>query len=58
VNLKCRKCGCQIKPGQLYIRKPLDHPDFDLDEHRSWPRHVACPNEREIAHAKRMGREP
>jgi hypothetical protein len=39
-NLKCAKCGCRIKPGQLYIAKG--------------PRHVACPNEREIAHAKRM----
>jgi hypothetical protein len=43
-NLKCAKCGCRIKPGQLYIVRG--------------PRHVACPNEREIAHAKRMGRMP
>jgi hypothetical protein len=45
-NLKCAKCGCQIKPRQLYIRGPRA------------PRHVACPRPHEIAHAKRVGREP
>ena len=50
MNLKCAKCGCRIKSGQLYIGT--------FKGHAIWPRHVACPNEREIAHAKRMGREP
>jgi hypothetical protein len=41
----CAACGCQIKPGQLYIPWPKVH-------------HIACPTPREIAHAKKVGREP
>lgn len=45
----CVRCGCEIKPGQLYIPKPKRTPG---------PAHVACPTASEIAHAKRMGRVP
>lgn len=43
-TLNCVKCGCRIKPGQMYLTAGKCH--------------VACPRPHEIAHAKRMGRMP
>jgi hypothetical protein len=40
----CAGCGYAIHPGQLWIPNPA--------------RHAACPSERQVNHAKRMGREP
>jgi hypothetical protein len=40
----CANCGHAIHPGQLWRPDPV--------------RHVACPTERQVEQAKRMGREP
>lgn len=54
-RLMCVKCVCRIKPGQLYIR----HGRSEFGGGVVYgPVHVACPTEREIEHAERVGREP
>lgn len=51
--LVCAACITRIKPGQLYV--PRGRAEIGGMTVLG-PIHVACPTEREIEHAQRMGR--
>lgn len=53
VEMRCVKCACRIQPRQLYMpNKRAKIGGVTV----VGPMHVACPTEREIEHAARMGR--
>lgn len=53
VEIRCVKCACRIQPGQLHMpNKRAKIGGVTV----VGPMHISCPNEREIAHAARMGR--
>jgi hypothetical protein len=54
-RLMCVTCLHRIKPGQLYVRHGRSERHGNIVYGSI---HVACPTEREVAHAERIGREP